>query len=76
MSGRLYLLMMVWVVLDPFAPTILMILLGTTGRNTDVRHITSLRQVVYVQRIRCSKESLRISSCILHLKMARRARNM
>jgi hypothetical protein len=31
--------------------------IGTTGRSTDVRHITSLRQVVYVQRIRCVKNS-------------------
>jgi hypothetical protein len=31
--------------------------LGTTGRSTDVRHITSLRLVVYVQRIRCIKDS-------------------
>jgi hypothetical protein len=27
------------------------------GTSTDVRHITSLRQVVYVQRIRCIKDS-------------------
>jgi hypothetical protein len=31
--------------------------LGTTDRSTDVKHITSLRQVVYVQRIRCGEGS-------------------
>jgi hypothetical protein len=29
----------------------------TTSRSTDVQHITSLHQIVYVQRIRCIKNS-------------------
>jgi hypothetical protein len=29
----------------------------TTSRSTDVQHITSLHQIAYVQRIRCSKNS-------------------
>jgi hypothetical protein len=42
-----------------------------TSRNTDVQHITSLHQIEYVQRIRCTKIVLKISNCISHLKMAR-----
>jgi hypothetical protein len=29
----------------------------TTSQSTDVQHITSLYQIAYVQRIRCSKNS-------------------
>jgi hypothetical protein len=54
---------------DPFLRRILMILqffififnlitcIRTISQSTDVQHITSLRQIVYVQRIRCIKNS-------------------
>jgi hypothetical protein len=48
----------------------------TTSRSTDVQHVTSLYQIVYVQQIRCNKIVLKISNCISHLRMARRGRNM
>jgi hypothetical protein len=54
-----------------------LITLGIQSRSTDAQHVTSLHQITYVQRIRCSKNSpLGISNCISHLKMARRGRNV
>jgi hypothetical protein len=51
--------------------------LGIQSRSTDAKHVTSLHQIAYVQRIRCSKNSpLKISNCISHLKMAHRGRNL